>query len=264
MKIILLKLLLKVKYSKIVSSFVMKINDAERNYHLKNNSYVHPIIELTTSTENKIKLVKKVASQIYGETWNYYSDALRDEVSKNFEDSIKELKNQKLTEIKYLEIGSAQGMSMSLNGLLLNEYFNKIDLTSLDPYFENGYFEGEECISKDLQHITINKSTKEKAFNLYKSLNLNVELIEKTSFEGLIDLINNGKKFNYIYIDGFHENFVPMQDLSLCLQLLEPNGIILLDDHQSWEDVGFLKYICDKNMDKISESWKIIAYKSRN
>ena len=101
MKIILLKLLLKVKYSKIVSSFVMKINDAERNYHLKNNSFVHPIIELTTSTENKIKLVKKEASQIYGETWNYYSDALRDEVSKNFEDSIKELRGSEFKTCAY-------------------------------------------------------------------------------------------------------------------------------------------------------------------
>jgi len=264
MNTFLLKFFLKLKYSKTLKRVQAKINAEEKKFHAKSYTNNDKPLVLSEITLSGAEEVKSKAVEIYGNNWNYYSDALRTEVLKNFEDCIEALKKQNLNHVNYLEIGSAQGISMSLNSLLISNFFKSFSTTSIDPYFEDGYKEGAECVTKKEDHIHINQDTKFSAFKLYKSLKLNVEHIESISFDGLIKLLNEKRKFNYIYIDGFHENFVPMQDLALCIELLEPNGIVLLDDHQSWEDVGFLKFICEKNMIKISESWKIVAYMKRS
>ena len=100
-------------------------------------------IELNEITIALIEKIKEHAQMIYGSNWNYYSDTLRSEVAKNFEDSINILETLKRP-INYLEIGSAQGLSMSLNALLLKQKNIAGKLISLDPYYIDGYTEGLE------------------------------------------------------------------------------------------------------------------------
>ena len=84
---------------------------------------------------------------------------------------LKNIKSLLNKDFNYLEIGSCQGLSMSIIGSIIYEDFDKsCKLYSIDPYGESGYFE------KNIQ-VHINKSTKQKALSLYKLLNLNVYLI---------------------------------------------------------------------------------------
>lgn len=195
---------------------------------------------------------------LYREDWNYYSDALLDENIDLFNKPCEIIK-ENFESFSYLEIGSAQGLSMTLNGCLMHQKGKFESLVSLDPYFKNGYSGGIYAPWEKQDKIKINKSTKEKATELYKSLKLNVQQIEKKSFDGLIHLLENKATFNYIYIDGYHENFTPLQDLGLCFELLDEGGILLLDDY-SWKDVEPLVEICDRHMTRLFSSWKIVAF----
>lgn len=62
----------------------------------------------------------------------------------------------------------------------------------------------------------------------------NIEVIEDTSFIGLIDLYIRGVKVDFIYVDGSH--FAPnvLQDLVLGFEMLNPGGVMLCDDATSW------------------------------
>ena len=44
--------------------------------------------------------------------------------------------------VQYLEVGSANGASMSLVAMLLKRAHPNCRLVSIDPYYENGYEEG--------------------------------------------------------------------------------------------------------------------------
>lgn len=51
----------------------------------------------------------------------------------------------------------------------------------------------------------------------------------------LLKLINENKKFDFIYIDGYHKASIVMEDLVLSFKLLNQNGIILIDDAVDWQ-----------------------------
>jgi predicted O-methyltransferase YrrM len=211
-------------------------------------------LKLCASTQKLLKICKSEAFSVYGDSWNYQSDALRHEMVYGFQTCIKHLRDR-VNKINYLEIGSCQGLSMSIIGSIIYEDFDKsCKLYSIDPYGESGYFE------KNIQ-VPINKSTKQKALSLYKLLNLNVNLIEEFSDNGLKQLISQNLNFNLIYIDGAHEGMIPFTDLALSLQLVSPEGaVIILDDHKSYDDVKYIKLLCDRNFKKIYENWKIAVY----
>lgn len=62
-----------------------------------------------------------------------------------------------------------------------------------------------------------------------------VKYIRKKSSEGLIDLINQGVKAEFIYIDGDHTAGAVLTDLVLAWELLIPGGVILCDDATEWQ-----------------------------
>ncbi|MBE8233712.1 MAG: class I SAM-dependent methyltransferase [Endozoicomonadaceae bacterium] len=214
---------------------------------------------LSKDTHNCIQKVKAEAETIYGETWNFYSGALNPPAAHVFETSINFLVDTFQT-IDYLEIGSCQGMSLSLIAGLLKHHSRIGRLVSIDPYFTEGYKEGGRGIWKIDRKIPINKTTRNNAYKLYDHLSLKVEHIEELSYVGLRELIREDQYFNLIYIDGSHEGMVPLRDLGLAFELIKPNGIIMLDDHH-WPDVKAIKELCDRHCQKIAESWKISAYK---
>jgi predicted O-methyltransferase YrrM len=108
--------------------------------------------------------------------------------------------------------------------------------------------------------IDIDEHAMQIAMALYEEFGLDVELIRDISSEGLKRLINSGNKFQLIYIDGSHEGFNPLIDFALCTRLIEPGGVIMLDDHH-WPDVKTVKELCDRHLPKVYESWKVVAYK---
>ena len=126
-------------------------------------------------------------------------------------------------------------------------------LVSVDAYFEDGYHEVGV-------YVPISKTSKNNARRLYDRLGLDVRLIEKTSFEGLIQLLGEKAKFHLIYVDAYHSNLNPTIDFSLAYNLLHANGIIMIDDH-AWPDVASVKHLCDRYGEKIDECWKIAAYR---
>lgn len=218
----------------------------------KNKDYSK--LQISDTTESSLATCIKEAISVYGENWNYQSDALRREMVFGFQTCIYHLLNKTDT-INYLEIGSCQGLSMSIIGnIIRNNSLQSGKLLSIDPYFEDGYFE------HNIQ-VPVNKTTKSKAFSLYNKLSLNVKHIEKPSGVALKQLIIENENFNLIYIDGAHEGMIPFTDLAYSLELVSEKGtIIILDDHKAYDDVKFLKQLCDRNYNKVYENWKIAAY----
>ena len=84
--------------------------------------------------------ILKAAKQVYGNEWNAFSDALQHVAVCCFERTIKSLSDE-FERIDYLEIGPAQGISMSLIGFYLRELDRLGTLVSVDPYLDNGYVE---------------------------------------------------------------------------------------------------------------------------
>jgi predicted O-methyltransferase YrrM len=205
-----------------------------------------------------LERVKLFVQQTAGENWDYYSGTLRPQHAAVFEQVISALPSN--TEIHYLEIGSANGASMSLVATLLKRSHPNFRLVSIDPYYENGYDEGERGPLKTRLPININKDTRTRALRLYAKMQIEVELIEMESTRGLVELIKRGSLFDMIYIDGFHEGLQPAIDFGLCRPLLKRGGVVLLDDHM-WPDVEPIKLLCDVHAEKIVASAKIVAYR---
>jgi len=222
-------------------------------------------IELSDFSEESIAVVNKHLEEIYTSQAeaNDYSDALRRDVVQTFEMSINEL-SRNFDKINYLEIGSNKGLSMSIIAIILKKHKILGKLVSIDPYFDEGYREGLSSPWGQERQINITKKTKEDALKLYQSLDIDVELMEMISREGMSQLALQGRKFHLIYIDGSHEGLNPTIDFGIANILLNTNGIIMLDDWY-WPDVKGIKELCDKGSSqgygKIQECWKVAAYR---
>jgi len=203
------------------------------------------------------------AEKIYGREWDYASGSLNKEPLHCFERTIKEL-SVDCGRIDYLEIGSAQGMSMSFIGLYLKRLGRLGTLVSVDPYFDGGYT--EEGIHPYTGrhpyrfHNTVDKGTKLAAASLYEMLGLNVWQVEKTSREGLAQLLRDNKKFDLVFIDGYHAELTPALDFGMSLNLLRHGGAIMLDDHLC-NDVKPIKRLCDRHCRRIAHCSKIACYR---
>lgn len=198
------------------------------------------------------------AEKIYNDQWNYYSNALKAEVLHVFDCTLLHLASR-FQQINYLEIGSAQGISMSVIGLTLQGLERCGKLVSLDPYFANGYVEGEGSPWKADKKITIDKATRDSAQVLYAGLGLKVTHLDMTSAKGLKKFVTGERQFQLIYIDGSHERLNPVIDFGLCCTILAPGGVIMLDDPM-WDAVTPVKELCDLHAKKIAECWKVASY----
>ena len=206
-----------------------------------------------------VESVRSAAIEIYGDMWNYYSDALRPEIANGFVQTIESLLPPERP-IDYLEIGSGQGLSMALIGGLLRRRNVLGSLLSIDPYFESGYVEGEAGPYEQAVAVTVNKQTKTAAQRLYSQLGLTVERLELTSTSGLRQLIRQSRTFDLIYIDGSHEGLLPATDFGLSNAVIRSGGVVVLDDHM-WPDVQPIKQLCDRHATKVQETWKTASYR---
>lgn len=218
--------------------------------------------KLSARGREALETVGENARKIYGEDWNFYSNTLRPEVIDVFEKAIQAVSIEKNKPLAYLEIGSCQGVSMAVMGVLLKLYGKPSRLLSMDPYFEGGYVEGQRAPVPDRKRIWVDKKTRDGAFRLYRSLDLDVRLIEKPSAEGLCELVRAEEKFDLVYIDGNHERLNPAVDFGLSCTLLNKGGVLMLDDYL-WPDVHAVKKICDRHSEKICQTWKTAVYRIR-
>jgi hypothetical protein len=213
---------------------------------------------LDAVSQGACQRVEEKARKIYGDQWHFYSGALRREVVRSFELSIAAARAA-ARRVNYLEIGSCQGVSLALIGSMLQGHDALGNLTSIDPYFENGYEEGRTGPWGHAFHIRIDKHTRNLAQQLYRNLGLAVELVEKISREGLVDLIRYNRTYHLIYIDGSHEGLNPTVDFGLCNALIAPGGVVMLDDPY-WPDVMPLRELCERHLKLVAECWKIVAF----
>ena len=230
---------------------------AARRLHMASLATYHA--RLSPPDDAVVESVRSAAIEIYGDNWNYYSDALRPEIANGFVQTIESLLPPERP-IDYLEIGSCQGLSMALIGGLLRRRNVLGSLMSIDPYFESGYVEGEAGPYEHAVAVTVNKQTKTAAQRLYSQLGLTVEVLELTSTSGLRQLIRQSRTFDLIYIDGSHEGLLPATDFGLSNAVIRSGGVLVLDDHM-WPDVQPIKQLCDRHATKVQETWKTASYR---
>jgi predicted O-methyltransferase YrrM len=222
------------------------------------------VSRLSSDVQQIARTVQSYAAEICGPAWDYYSGSLTPASIAVYEQAISALKPE-TERISYLEIGSANGISMALIGMLIKKRWRgKPRLVSVDPYFPEGFVEGARGPGECEIHVSIDRAAKARARALYARCGMEVELIDRTSIEALTGLISAGDHFDLIYIDGSHEGLQPMIDFGLCVPLLKANGVIMLDDHLEWPDVAPVKVLCDLHLTKIAESLKTAAYVVRS
>lgn len=203
--------------------------------------------------------VQSACEETLGERWNHYSNALRPEVCSGFAKVIRSVASRS-TSIRYLEVGSNQGVFMAFFSEFIKANSRIPVLVSVDPYYEDGYAEGRGAPLNDTDlRVSINKSTKEGAIRLYNRLKAPVRLVEEGSRTALIGMVRSSERYDIIYIDGSHQGLDPLVDTALAECLIDAGGVILLDDW-NWEDVLPVKRLFDRNAQKLYECWKIAAY----
>ncbi len=141
---------------------------------------------------------------------------LRREMSSEHEVAFSSLsQNLEIKISKILEIGTFDGA----NSFLLSELFSTaqietIDLPHSDENFKNFYNRKENVYSFV------------KSRNDLISKNKSIKFLEQNS----INLINQDKKYDLIWIDGAHGYPIVCIDIINCLKLINDNGRILIDD----------------------------------
>lgn len=115
---------------------------------------------------------------------------------------------------RILEIGTRTGISLCQ---LLSAYLDHTIIERIicvDPF--NDGFISPNLVKKNLKHlhIPIDKLT----------------FIEESSESAMPKLIQDGKTFDYILVDGDHAKSAALRDLENAHQLIEKEGIIVFDD----------------------------------
>jgi GR25 family glycosyltransferase involved in LPS biosynthesis/predicted O-methyltransferase YrrM len=128
-----------------------------------------------------------------------------------------------------LEIGTFAGTSVI--GML--QYLPNAKATTIDPWIS--YLE-KECATEINTHSLekIEQMNVEMIFheNIFKAgFKEKVTAIKGDSAFVLIDLIKNGKHFDFIYVDGSHKAIDCYTDCLLGWELLNMNGIMGIDDY---------------------------------
>lgn len=109
-----------------------------------------------------------------------------------------------------LEVGTYEGRA----AVHLLHAYPDIRLTTIDNFVDN-YNEGFEA--------RFQSNTEEYAERL--------TVIKDDSKNALPKLLEEGKKFKFIYIDGDHSYEGVKPDLEACWEMLEPGGLLFLDDY---------------------------------
>ena len=128
----------------------------------------------------------------------------------------------------FLEIGSFEGRSTTW--MLQNMLTYDGTMVCVDT-FEGG----EEHADLDLSDL---RKTFDSNVEEAREENQALEVISKTSWEALSELVYLDFTFDFIYVDGNHQTPEVLLDACLAFKLLEPKGVMLFDDYAGGADVG--------------------------
>jgi hypothetical protein len=129
--------------------------------------------------------------------------------------------------IKVLEVGTYTGISLiNIVKLIPNSVGIGIDRWS-------NYIEGDALNKVD---ILDNMDELEVESSFYKNIEISglknrIQGIKGDSYEVLLEMIQEKKMLDFIYIDGSHKAFDCYSDLILCWKLLVEGGILAIDDY---------------------------------
>jgi len=134
------------------------------------------------------------------------------------------------------KMGSQKKMQISVTQGYFFQFF--IKSFNIKKILEIGTFTGYSSLTMALAlpkngHITCldkNKKTSELANNFFKKANVDkkINLIVGEAIVSLINLLNENKKFDLIFIDADKENYIKYYDL--CFNLISNKGLILIDN----------------------------------
>ena len=184
--------------------YISKINYVENKFIDEQNNLFK---ENNLNREEGLKIFSNLAAEfqlLKNETSSEHQ-ILLSSISKNF--NIKNI----------LEIGTYNGInSLMLSKLFSSADIDTIDLPDDDYTFKNTY--GRDNSKKLKEIINIR--------NTIMNANNKINFIQKNS----VNLLNEKKKYDLIWIDGAHGYPVVTMDIINSVNLLSNNGIILCDD----------------------------------
>ena len=128
----------------------------------------------------------------------------------------------------FLEIGSFEGRSTTW--MLQNMLAYDGTMVCVDTF--KG---GEEHAGLDLSEL---RKTFDDNVEEAREENQALEVIAKTSWEALSELVYLDFTFDFIYVDGNHQTPEVLLDACLAFKLLEPKGVMLFDDYAGGAGVG--------------------------
>ena len=147
-----------------------------------------------------------------------FSVIFHDHVKSSFSRILQEVIVPKIT----IEIGVFEGETTFNIAHLLVPRNPKYKHYAIDPF----------RASENLKQEVVDKAKKQFISNMEEFPQ--VELIEKPSFEGLLELHQRGIKADFIYVDGSHFAKDVLSDAVLGFELLNLGGVMLFDDAVSW------------------------------
>jgi len=146
----------------------------------------------------------------YTQTWFLGSEILRDLA--NFLDKTKQN--------NILEIGCYEGLSSVFFADNFIDNQNS-SLTLVDPFLN--------ISTNDHSNFLQNNEELNFDFNISNCKNKEKIKINKITSDTFFE--NNKQTFNFIYIDGCHEPDFIIRDMENSFKVLEPNGIMWMDDY---------------------------------
>lgn len=207
-----------------------------------------------------------LAKNSLGDAHDRYSGASSPEVLLAFDTALASLAQH---EVRYLEIGSAKGKSLAAFFLLSSNRNLSFSAVSVDPYLADSYVEGqgqpERFLRKQSGWVApICADDRQDALLFWKKMKINAVQLQDYSKNALSVLEKEGASFNLIYIDGNHDGIHPLQDFVGVLEVIEDEGVLILDDIH-WHSVHHLKRIIEfsPEFEKVMENWKVAVFKLR-
>lgn len=141
-------------------------------------------------------------------------------------DNFKEIKRILGSANSILEIGCHEGMSTCW--MLQELLADNGTITCVDPWANEPLSAFDDDVIPENRIIErIFRSNTDKA----RKPDQTIEVMPDLSYNALAKLISQGRRFDFIYVDGSHDADAVLTDACMCFGLLKPGGIMLFDDY---------------------------------
>jgi hypothetical protein len=123
-----------------------------------------------------------------------------------------------------IEIGCYEGITTCWVAEIGKIHNNKFKIYAIDPHttINNNHAFDFDIIKRTFE------------YNISKSPG-NIVYINKYSYEGLVDLIQQKETAEFIFVDGDHTSAAVLEDMILSWRLLPVGGVMLCDDSIGWK-----------------------------